>query len=129
MLYPAIYDRLETSNRPGRGRFEAFHRSCSQLPTIKWEKLMVSLASMVMKIFITQRIECKHTRNMRSMVSKNAFCMKITSIGLKRFDIPNEESSWPKQKLLCPRENSSFSCYVSIKIPFQIPRNSYTVLQ
>jgi len=65
-----IETQLETSNRPGRGRFEAFHCSSLQLSLIKWEKLMVELASMVMNITGMQWIQCKHTRIKHLMVSK-----------------------------------------------------------
>jgi len=48
-----IYDRLETENRPGRGRFGALQCSCTRLPMIQWEKLMVTLVKMVMNINVT----------------------------------------------------------------------------
>jgi len=109
-----------------KGPIEAFHHYSSQLSLIKWEKLMVELASMVMNITGMQRIQCKHTRS-NWWSQKSSFCMKITSISLKQFVTPNETSSWPKQKSSCPRENSSFSHSVSIK-PYNFSLRFWTVL-
>jgi len=110
-----------------KGPIEAFHHYSSQLSLMKWEKLMVELASMVMNITGMQRIQCKHTRIKQLMVSK------ILILHENRFNWFEMicHAQWniilAQTEIIMSQRKSIISHSVSIK-PYNFPLRFQTVL-
>ncbi len=110
-----IYDWLETKNWPGRGWFGALHRSFARLSMIRWEKLMVALARMVMNFTVTWSFEFICTRSKEIDGLKKNIFHKNRFNRITPFHHAQRTIVMSQRKIIVPKKN----CHFPIDFPLK----------